>query len=819
MDAFRDARAPLDERVADLMGRLTLGEKVRLLAGAAWFQLHGVERLGVPGLSMSDGPTGVRSLKGEFATVFPVGVALAATWNPEAVRTVAAAIAREARSLGEQVVLAPTVNIMRIPTWGRNFETYSEDPFLAARMGVAYVHGLQGEGVGASLKHYAANNQELERFEVDARPDERTLREIYLYAFETVVAEADPWTVMASYNRLDGTHASQHRRLLTDILKDEWGYKGMVVSDWNALRATAAAANAGLDLEMPGPGRWFGAGKLQAAVDAGEVSAAQIEDNARRVVRLIIRSGLLDGPLPTGERRTDRHQAIALAAATEAITLLRNDGLLPLDRAVRRVALIGPNAVRCKLQGGGSSQVVTDAGRTLGEALRDLLGGEVEVIEAQGVDNDPFPPVPHDSFFSPDANRSGPGLRAVYFDGAHCKGEAREAPPERSFVRRVRGTAIGPGGGPYRSFRWSGWFWPAKTGEYEFSIRATGEPQFFVDDEVVIDLATPAREDREDVLVQSVPRRLARRGLTAGRGYQIRLDYTPAERPYEYIALGVRAPVEPMERALEAARSADVALLVLGSGATTESEGYDRADMDLPGEQDALARAVLAANPRTVVVMNTGSPFAMPWIGEARAVLQMWLPGETGPDALARVLFGGADPGGRLPMSWPARFGDHPAHLPSPDPKVCDYAEGLLVGYRYYDETKAEPLFPFGHGLSYGRFELSDLAAPATAGVADTVRLEFNVANVGERPGQEVAQVYVAPHAPRLPRPPKELKGFVKVMLDAGDTVRVAVDLPPRAFAFYDPDARAWVTEPGAYDLLVGRSAGDIRLAATIELS
>src|SRR5688572_3228144 len=293
----------LDARTDELLAQLTLAEKVRLLAGASSFSLHGIERLGIPSLNMTDGPTGVRSIKGTAATVFPVGVAVAASWNPEGAQAVAAAIAREALALGDQVVLAPTINIMRIPTWGRTFETYSEDPYLAGVMGVAYVRGLQGEGVGASLKHYAANNQELERFEVDARVDERTLREIYLAAFERVVREADPWTVMASYNRLNGTHASQHRGLLTDILKREWGYEGVVVSDWTAVRSTAPAANAGLDLEMPGPAKWFG-DKLLAAVEAGDVDRAQIDDNARRVLRLIVRSGLMDGPRPVGELKS-----------------------------------------------------------------------------------------------------------------------------------------------------------------------------------------------------------------------------------------------------------------------------------------------------------------------------------------------------------------------------------------------------------------------------------------------------------------------------------------------------------------------------------
>ena len=815
-----ETRPDLDERVAELMGKLTLEEKVRLLAGASSFSLHAIDRVGIPALNMTDGPTGVRSIKGVPATVFPVGVAVAATWNPDTARAVAAAIAREAHALGDHVVLAPTINIMRIPTWGRNFETFSEDPYLAGVMGVAYVLGLQGEGIGASLKHYAANNQELERFRVDARVDERTLREIYLAAFERVVREADPWTVMASYNKLNGTYASEHRGLLTDILKDEWGYEGMVVSDWTAVRSTAPAANAGLDLEMPGPAKWFGE-KLLVALQTGEVSVAQVEDNARRVLRLIVHAGLMDdGPRPVGELRTPRHRAIALDAACEAMTLLKNDGgLLPLSPRLRTVALIGPNALRPMLQGGGSSQVVTDSTATLGDGLRALLGPGVTVVEAQGADNDAVPPPADRRQFSPTEARDAEGLKAEYFAGPDFAGDPTSAGLERHLVRWVAGNMATAKRPPYGSFRWSGWFWPPASGIYEFSLRSTGVGRLSLDDAPLVTPDLDAKADRLDVMGSLVPRRLASMTLEAGRGYPIQLDYAPNRPDLDFVAIGVRPPTEPMARAVDAAKAADAVVLVLGSGSLTEAEGYDRPDMALPGAQDDLARAVLAANPNTVVVLNTGSPFALPWIDDARAVLQMWLPGETGPDALAAVLFGGRDPGGRLPISWPRAFGDHPAHRIEPDPLVCDYAEGLAVGYRGFDQAEVAPLFPFGHGLAYTTFNLSDLSAPATATAGQPVTVEVTVANTGDRPGAEVVQLYVAPLRPRLPRPPKELKAFAKVRLAPGETRRITLALEPNAFAAWDVDAKGWVVDPGDYDLLVARSAGDIALTARVRLS
>lgn len=809
----------LDARVADMMAQLTLEEKVMLMAGASSFALHGIERLGIPSLRMSDGPTGVRSIKGEAATVFPVGVAVAATWNPDTASGVAAAIGREAHALGEHVVLAPTVNMMRIPTWGRNFETYAEDPYLAGVTGVAFVKGLQGEGIGASLKHYAANNQELERFNVDARVDARTLREIYLAAFERIVAEADPWTVMASYNKLNGTLAAEHRDLLTDILKREWGYEGMVVSDWTAVRSTAPAANAGLDLEMPGPAKWFG-DKLLAAVRSGEVSVAQIEDNARRVVRLIVRCGLMDGiPRPAGELRTARHKAIAFEAACEAMTLLKNDGdVLPLRSDLGTIALIGPNATRVLLQGGGSSQVTTDSVRTMAQGLRDRLGPEVTVLEASGVDNDPYPPAADRRQFSPDAERSGEGLAASYFETPDLSGAPNRTSLERHLMRWVSSAMASARRTPYASFRWSGWYWPDRTGTFEFGVRATGQVTLSLEGKALMSPHDPATPDRFDVMGSLVPRRLARAELIAGRGYRIELEYVPASAENDYLALGVRTPAEPMSRAIEAAAQADAVILVLGSAVVTEAEGYDRADMDLPGDQDALARAVLAANPNTVVVLNTGSPFTLPWIDQAAAVLQMWLPGETGPDALAAVLFGDRAPGGRLPVTFPKAFGDHPAHQPNSDPLICEYAEGLAMGYRYFDAAPVRPLFPFGHGLTYTTFEISDLHLPATAVAGETVTLTVTVRNTGERTGAEVVQVYVSQLDPRLSRPPKELKAFAKVWLDPGEVRAVALTLEPRAFAPYDPETGTWPIDPGAYDILVGRSAGDIRVKASVFL-
>lgn len=833
--AYLDKRQPLETRTADLLSRLTLEEKVSLMAGAASFTLEGVERLGVPKIRVTDGPTGVRSNEGEPATVFPVGVAMASTWNTELVRDVAAAIGREALALDNRVVLAPTINMVRTPLWGRNFETYSEDPFLAGRLGAAYVEGLQSEGVGASLKHYAANNQEENRMTVSVEADERTLREIYLAAFEYVVKTANPWTVMASYNKVDGVYATESKKLLLDILKGEWGYDGVVVSDWGAVHSTAAAANGGTDLEMPGPPRWFG-DKLVAAVKAGEVYQRQIDDAARRMCRLILRTGVLDGdPPPKGELRSERHRKIAERAAVESVVLLKNQGeLLPLaPSSLKSLAVVGPNAAARRIQGGGSSQVRTDRRTSLLAAITERLAGRVEVLHAEGGDNEDAPPAARSAQFSPDEARGRAGVMCEYFAGADFAGPPLVSQPERGLGKLVSHNLGASQPPSYDAFRWSGWYWPEKDGRYEFSLRGPGAMRMWLDGQPLIDEATPGAPDKVDVGGGSVMRKTVAADLAAGRGYPVRIDYVramasradqlasdngPPGLNWEYVSLGVREPRGSIAEAADLAGRCDAAVVVVGAGSLTEGEGYDRDTLDLPGDQNALVEAVLAANPRTVVVLTNGAPYALPWIDHAPAVVEGWLGGEAGPDAVARILIGEAEPSGRLPVTFPARIEDSPAHRFYPGGATVKYGEGLRLGYRHFDAANEPPLFPFGFGLTYTRFRYSELEAPETARVGQPVRVRFTLKNIGERSGKETAQLYVRPRGPSVDRPVKELKGFAKVELAPMQSRIVEIDLDERAFAYYDPAAQRWIAEPGAYDLLIGGSAADIELQATVRL-
>ncbi|WP_260582484.1 glycoside hydrolase family 3 protein [Sphingopyxis sp. PET50] len=442
---YKDKDAPLEARVDDLMARLTLDEKILLLAGESSMTLNPIPRLGIPSFRMTDGPTGVRSPEGRPATVFPVAVALAATWNPDLAAEVGGAIGQETIAHGADMLLAPTVNIVRTPRWGRNFETYSEDPYLTARMGTGYVKGVQGTGVGISLKHFAANNSETNRFIVDSVVDPRTMREIYLPAFETVVKEADPWSVMAAYNKVNGAHASENRWLLTDLLKTEWGYRGAVVSDWGATRSTAAAVNAGLDIEMPGPPTHFGP-KLKAAVDKGEISPTQIDDNARRVVRMIVRSGAIERGAPRPVADTPpRHAALAQKAAEEAIVLLKNEGVLPLPSSIKSLAVIGPNADVVRIQGSGSSQVAPFETITPLDALKAALPG-VDVAYAKGVDNEETPPGANPEWFSPGPDRGTKGLAATYYADAAMSGAPVRSETVTSFLKRISGNIAEPAG-------------------------------------------------------------------------------------------------------------------------------------------------------------------------------------------------------------------------------------------------------------------------------------------------------------------------------------------------------------------------------------
>ena len=659
--------------IESLIGQMTLEEKAALCTGASSWTTTPVERLGIPAMLVSDGPHGVRRVPDVHsmgaqslpATCFPTASALASTWNVDLIREMGQALGEECVALHVDVLLGPGNNMKRTPLCGRNFEYFSEDPFLSGEMSASLINGIQSKGVGTSLKHYAANNQEYQRFMMDAEVDERTLREIYLPAFETAVKKARPWTVMCAYNKLNGTYCSEHHELLTDILKNEWGFEGLVVSDWGAVHDRVAALKAGLDWQMPGP-RERDVRAVVEAVRSGSLDEAMLDESVRRILQIVFKAAKTP---KGGGFDAETHHELARRISAESIILLKNDGILPLANP-QRIAVIGHAAREAHFQGGGSSHI-------------------------------------------------NPTMVSVPF----------------TELQQQAGNAE----------------------------------------------------------------------LTFAEGY-------PADNSYQ---------PELIDEAVKLARDADVALLYIALPHFKESEGYDRPDLDLTEAQVALIQAVTEVQPRTVVILNNGAPVDMrTWLDQTAAVLEAWMMGQAGGGAIADVLFGKVNPSGRLAETFPLKLSDTPAHLhyPGGNGKV-HYGEGLFIGYRYYDAREMPVQFPFGYGLSYTTFEYSNPKVSSRSFKdVEGLTVSVDVINTGKFAGKEVVQVYVHDRQSNLIRPPKELKGFAKIELQPGETNTVTIALDFRAFAYYNPAYKQWITENGEFDILIGSSSADIRFTETVTL-
>jgi beta-glucosidase len=816
------AVAPDRSRADAVPSDLTIDEKALLVTGRDLWHGNHVERTGFGPLRLSDGPNGVRGTEfwvnsSHHSACFPCGAALGATWDPALVAEVGAALGREARRKGVHVLLGPTVNIARLPLGGRNFECFSEDPFLSARLAVGYVSGVQQERIAAVIKHFVANDTERERNTVNVVVDERTLREIYLLPFEAAVREAGVRGVMAAYNKVNGTHNGEHAELLTAVLKQEWGFDGFVVSDWFGTPSTVGAAVAGLDLEMPGPGARWGA-QLAAAVRAGEVPEELLDDKVRRILALSAWAGTdkrVGEPELSVDDPADRDLARRVAA--EATVLLRNHGgLLPLDaNRITRIALIGPGALSLAPQGGGSAQVNVHPITQLRGQVAARCGTEVEVLLEPGCRIHRRTPV----LTEPDlaASSGEPGALVEYFASADWTGEpvlTRRVPAMQLMAIEPPDEKLAAG----YSVRLTGTLVAAVSGATRLSLSAIGYGRLSVDGETIVELSEGRPLDMNAIL-SGGGEEAAHLDLTAGQQVEVEaLLRCPAGMPVTIAQVGWLAPqpADLMERAVAAAQRADVAVVVAGRTPEWESEAFDMESMALPGPQDELIDRVAAVNPSTVVVLNTGAPVTMPWLDRVASVLQVWYPGEEGPAGVADVLFGAAEPGGRLPVSFPVRLEDSAAaaSYPPADGEIA-YSDGLLVGYRHHDAAGVEPAFCFGHGLSYTSFEYGELSV-ARDGARVVASVE--IANTGSRPGTEVVQLYVRDIESTLARPDKELKGFAKVRLEPGqrDVARFVLDR--RAFSAFSPDARDWSVEPGEFELLAGSSSRDIRARGRIHV-
>lgn len=798
--------------IDELVGEMTLEEKCRMVVGESSWIVGGCERLGIPEWCLSDGPVGVRGRAMGPGLVIPGPSAIAASWNPDLVEELGIALGVEGRDRKVDVLLAPTMNLHRSPRGGRHFESFSEDPELSSRIAVAYIVGVQSQGVGACAKHFVANDQEFERFTIDVDVDERSLREIYLPPFEAAVKEAGVRSVMGAYNSVNGHQACAHPEMLIDLLKEEWGFEGFVVSDWAAIKETVAPARHGLDLEMPGPGRFWGRGKLQVAVESGDVDEALIDDKVRRIIGFLDWAGRIGSPTDHDEKSIERseHRAVARRAAAESMVLVKNEGdLLPLD-GNGTVALIGPGAIDTAMFGGGSASLVPHRETTVAAEMAERLGDRL-VGTAPGIDmRRRAAPVP------PEWIDDGE-IRFELFEGDGFDGE----PFDVEFGASPFNVWFGerwPEGIDSLSVRMTFTMTPTSSGRHRFCALGFAHATLLVDDEVVADNR-----------VATFSAGLGLHGgdgfmdLEAGRSYRIRLDHHPREGGGQWVCIvdmGVELAdlgrEEGIAEAVALAASADSAVLVVGSSAEWESEGADRDSIELPNGQDELVRRVVEANPSTVVVLNCGAPMSLPWLDDVPAVILAWYPGQEAGAAITDVVAGDAEPGGRMPTTWARDERDTPAYLNYPgEAGVVRYGEGVFVGYRWYDARCIDPLIPFGHGGSYTTFEWGE-AAVIGAGVDLTV--EVPVTNHGERTGSEVVQVYVGPDDPPVARPPKELAGFAKVEIEPGAVGMARVTLSDRSFARWDPAVHDWVVDPGSYSVLVGASATDIRGSVGVEL-
>lgn len=819
-----------------LVEKLDLERKVRLLTGATVWSTHAEPVIGLRAMVTSDGPVGVRGEGWDERSpslTLPSATALAATWDEDLVERLGGLLAAEARRKGVHVLLAPTLNLHRSPLGGRHFECYSEDPLLTGRIGAAYIRGVQAGGVAATAKHYVANDSETERLTLDARVDEQTLRELYLAPFEAAV-EAGVWAVMSAYNGVNGDTMSESP-LLADPLKAAWGFDGVVVSDWGGVRSTGPAARAAQDLAMPGPqGPWGEA--LVAAVRAGEVPEAAIDDKVRRLLRLASRVGALDLDLPADDpallpdlaaqrdhgrapdlgllsdpAERDGHgpaRALLRQAVAASTVLLRNeDALLPLDPSrLRRVAVLGPNSAAVRIQGGGSAGVYPLSVVSPLDGIRDALSGTAEVLHSPGVHLDDRPtPLGTDNARNPRTGEPGVLVRLLDTAGAEVHAEHRLTGRILEPARIDSAAAV-----EIRAL-----LSPAADGVWEPAVAGWGHVLLEADGRVLVDEEVERDTDDPATVHLSPPYRRARLTMTAGRDVELvsrrRLD--PGSGIASVLAADPPrrdAEVE-LAAAVELARTCDAAIVVVGTTEEIESEGVDRTHLDLPGRQAELVRAVAAANPATVVVVNSGGPVDLPWREEVPAVLLSWFPGQEAGHGLADVLFGRAEPGGRLPTTWAGRA------LVStvPEDGTLVYAEGLEIGHRAWLRRSAPPAYWFGHGLGYTSWSYESLSVPGDAVPGGPLSVRVRLRNTGARAGREVVQVYLSRPETGVARPVRWLAGYTLADAGPGEVVVVTVDIPARAFRHWSAGHRSWRTEEGAFTVLAGRSAADLPLSGT----
>jgi beta-glucosidase len=803
--------------VAAALARLDLPAKVAILSGQDWWTLPAMPQIGLTSIVMSDGPVGVRGTAWgaeDPSVALPSPTALAATWDGGLARLAGRLLGQEARRKGVHVLLAPTVNLQRSPLGGRHFEAYSEDPLLTAQIGAGYVAGVQDQGVAATVKHFVANDSETERFTVSVQITEQVLRELYLAPFETIVRDAGAWAVMSAYNSVNGTTMTEHAALQIGVLKGEWGFDGCIVSDWLAARDTVRAATGGLDIVMPSQRSPWG-DRLIAAVRDGVIPAEVVDEHARRVLLLAARVGALAGApesVPPARRpAVIDGAALARQIASRSVVLAANPArLLPLDvDALSSVALIGALAAYPRVLGGGSATVFPARVASPLDGLSAALPDSVKLSFALGAD-------PRERL-APAGPPHWTGLRATFRDGG---GRVTHETVLATGAGRWLTLPDGVDADALATVEISGRLTADTAGTHQLGIRGLGEFVLTAGGRTLFDDRVHRTvPDAASAFLSPADQRIAVE-LAAGSVTDVSLLHRVSLAPgFAVVSLSlgyappVAAPDDLLAEAEAVASAADVAVVVVGTTEEVESEGFDRATLGLPGRQDELVRRVAAANPRTVVVVSAGSPVELPWADEVGAVLLTWFGGQEFGDALADVLLGAAEPGGRLPTTWPARQAGSPVLDVTPADGVLRYDEGVFIGYRGYERAGTTPRYPFGHGLGYTTWAYEQIHA-------DADRVTVSVRNTGLRAGREVVQIYLGPAAPDPDRPPRWLAGFAGVTAEPGERRTVTIDLPERAFQRWAalPAGGGWQTIPGEYVVEAARSRGDVRLSAVVRV-
>ena len=843
--------------IDSLLGKMTIEEKASLTTGATLWTTNDVASHAIPSVTVTDGPAGARGpftpgIGTQVATLcIPCGTALGATFDTDLLEELGRALGHQTRTKDARVLLAPTINLHRSPLFGRAFECYSEDPLLSGRLAASFIRGVQSNGVATTVKHFVGNDAEFERMTINSVIDDRTLREVYLLPFEIAVREGGSLGIMTSYNRMNGSYCAENRWLLQDVLRDEWGFEGFVVTDWFAGFSTEGAANAGLDLEMPAPPRGYGP-VLAQAVREGRVDENDLNRAARTLLSVFDRLGALD------DRHVEphavdlpEHRALARRAAVESMVLLRNEPistrrndvsapLLPLSASgLKSVAVIGPNAERARIMGGGSAEVLPHHRTPIIDVLRDRLGSRVKVRHEAGGNIEKTTPI-----VDPQVVRTpsgDPGFEVIVYDGAVGSGV------ELARINRPDGRIMVVGrqdeGVPKSAFhfRATGIVNVETTGRYVVSLVEVSPCRLFVDGDCVVDGATTIPERGHSFFGMGSVEISAVVELTAGEPAELVLECDGEQRQWMHgarVGLQFIEPDDPVRRAVDLAAESDLAIVVVGTNDEWESEGHDRETLALPGRQAELIREVAAANPRTVVLVNTGAPVDMSWADDVPAVMQVWFGGQEMGSAVVDVLFGDADPGGRLPTTIPERLEHTPAwgNFPGEHGQVR-YGEGVLIGHRWYESRHLPVRFPFGHGLSYSTFDIAALDLDRDwisfqSNEDATIVAHVEVRNTGARAGSHVVQLYVAPLQASVQRPVQELKAFRKVHLEAGASTVVSFTLGMRSFAHWDPgdkyrsslrpqvtgertvvdDAHpgSWKVDAGLYEIRVAHSSANI---------